>query len=115
MAKDEVEKWYFEVWNEPNLDFWNGNPQQQTYFALYDLTAAAVKKVDAKIRIGGPATAQAAWVADFIAHCTQHQIPFDFVSTHVYGNDSSQDVFGTNTPIPRRSMVGAPPRRSTTR
>jgi xylan 1,4-beta-xylosidase len=104
-GKDEVEQWYFEVWNEPNIDFWNGVPKQPTYFQLYDVTAAAVKKVDPKIRIGGPATAQAAWVDNFIAHCTQQHIPFDYVSTHVYGNDTSKDVFGSNVPIPRRDMV----------
>jgi xylan 1,4-beta-xylosidase len=104
-GKGEVETWYFEVWNEPNIDFWNGNPQQSTYFALYDATALAVKKVDSKLRVGGPATAQAAWVADFIAHCKQKHVPFDFVSTHVYGNDSSKDVFGTNESIARRDMV----------
>jgi xylan 1,4-beta-xylosidase len=104
-GKDEVETWYFEVWNEPNIDFWNGKPQQATYFDLYDATALAVKRVDSKLRIGGPATAQAAWVADFIAHCKEKHVPFDFVSTHVYGNDSSKDVFGNNTPIPRRDMV----------
>jgi xylan 1,4-beta-xylosidase len=104
-GRDEVEQWYFEVWNEPNIDFWNGRPQQSTYFALYDETALAVKKVDAKLRVGGPATAQAAWVADFIAHCKEKNIPFDFVSTHVYGNDTSKDVFGNNTPIARRDMV----------
>ncbi len=103
----EVEQWYFEVWNEPNIDFWNGNPQQSTYFAFYDVTSQAVKKVDAKIRIGGPATAQAAWVDAFIAHCLQNHIPFDFVSTHVYGNDTSQDVFGKQLPIARRDMVAA--------
>jgi len=104
-GRGEVESWYFEVWNEPNIDFWNGNPQQQTYFALYDETAKALKSVDAQIRVGGPATAQAAWVDKFIAHCTESHIPFDFVSTHVYGNDTSQDVFGKNTPIARRDMV----------
>jgi xylan 1,4-beta-xylosidase len=104
-GRDEVEKWYFEVWNEPNIDFWNGKPQQETYFALYDITAQAIKKLDAKIRVGGPSTAQAAWVADFIAHCTQNHVPFDFVSTHVYGNDTSQDVFGNKNAIPRRDMV----------
>jgi xylan 1,4-beta-xylosidase len=104
-GKDEVETWYFEVWNEPNIDFWNGKPQQATYFALYDATALAIKKVDGKLRVGGPATAQAAWVADFIAHCKEKHVPFDFVSTHVYGNDTSKDVFGNNTPIPRRDMV----------
>jgi xylan 1,4-beta-xylosidase len=104
-GKSEVETWYFEVWNEPNIDFWNGNPQQSTYFDLYDATALAVKKVDSKLRVGGPATAQAAWVADFIAHCKAKNIPFDFVSTHVYGNDTTKDVFGTNETIPRRDMV----------
>jgi xylan 1,4-beta-xylosidase len=87
-GKDEVESWYFEVWNEPNIDFWNGVPKKETYFALYDTTAKAVKSVDAKLRVGGPATAQAAWVDDFIAHCVSGHIPFDFVSTHVYGNEN---------------------------
>ena len=104
-GRQEVEQWYFEVWNEPNIDFWNGNPKQETYFALYDETAQSIKKVDPKIRVGGPATAQAAWVDAFIAHCTQNHIPFDFVSTHVYGNDTSQDVFGENLDIARRDMV----------
>ena len=102
---DEVEQWYFEVWNEPNIDFWNGEPKQSTYFALYDEAAKAIKRVDANIRVGGPATAQAAWVDAFIAHCTQGHIPFDFVSTHVYGNDTSHDVFGKAMTIPRREMV----------
>jgi xylan 1,4-beta-xylosidase len=38
---DEVSQWYFEVWNEPNLDFWAGDPKQATYFELYDHTARA--------------------------------------------------------------------------
>ena len=104
-GKEEVEQWYFEVWNEPNIDFWNGVPKQQTYFALYDVTAKAVKQADSALRVGGPATAQAAWIAEFIAHCTQNNIPFDFVSTHVYGNDTAQDVFGHAENIPRRDMV----------
>ena len=33
---DEVAHWYFEVWNEPNIDFWAGEPKQSTYFELYD-------------------------------------------------------------------------------
>jgi len=102
---DEVATWYFEVWNEPNLDFWAGEPKQSTYWDLYDHTAAAIKKVTAKLRVGGPATAQAAWVDAFIQHCTQNNIPVDFVSSHVYGNDSSMDVFKTNENIPRNQMV----------
>jgi xylan 1,4-beta-xylosidase len=102
---DEVATWYFEVWNEPNLDFWAGEPKQSTYWELYDHTATAIKKVSAKLRVGGPATAQAAWVDAFIQHCTQNSIPVDFVSSHVYGNDSSTDVFNTNEDIPRDKMV----------
>jgi xylan 1,4-beta-xylosidase len=102
---EEVATWYFEVWNEPNLDFWAGQPRQSSYWELYDHTALAVKKVDHRLRIGGPATAQAAWVDAFIQHCVQQKIPLDFVSTHVYGNDRAQDVFGTNEDIPRDRMV----------
>ena len=96
---DEVASWYFEVWNEPNIDFWTGRPAQQTYFELYDHTARALKAVNPKIRVGGPATAQAAWVDALIAHATQNNVPLDFVSTHVYGNDSAKDVFGDDRPI----------------
>ncbi|MGH9638652.1 MAG: GH39 family glycosyl hydrolase [Bryobacteraceae bacterium] len=104
-GKHEVEQWYFEVWNEPNIDFWDGVPKQATYFRLYNTTARAVKSVDPKLRVGGPATAQAAWVPAFIAYCTKNHIPFDFVSTHVYGNDSPENVFGTHQPISQRDMV----------
>jgi xylan 1,4-beta-xylosidase len=104
-GEDEVSKWYFEVWNEPNIDFWAGVPKQQTYFDLYDHTARALKSVSPRIRVGGPATAQAAWVDAFIKHVTKNNVPADFVSTHVYGNDSAKDVFGTNEQIPRTQMV----------
>jgi xylan 1,4-beta-xylosidase len=102
---DEVAKWYFEVWNEPNIDFWAGEPKQATYFELYDHTAGDIKRVSQRLRVGGPATAQAAWADAFIQHCVQNHVPVDFVSTHVYGNDSAQDVFGTNEDIPRDQMV----------
>ncbi len=62
---DEVSQWYFEVWNEPNLDFWAGDPRQPTYWDLYDHTARAVKRTNERLRIGGPATAQAAWADAF--------------------------------------------------
>lgn len=102
---DEVSKWYFEVWNEPNLDFWGGDPREETYYKLYDSAARAIKAVSPNLRVGGPATAQAAWVDKFIAHCKQNNVPFDFVSTHVYGNDSSPNVFGTDEKIPRTKFV----------
>lgn len=102
---DEIGKWYFEVWNEPNLDFWSGNPKQQTYFELYDHTVRDIKAVAPSVRVGGPATAQAAWVGDMIRHAEQAHVPLDFVSSHVYGNDKASDVFHTNENIPRDQMV----------
>jgi xylan 1,4-beta-xylosidase len=101
----EVSQWYFEVWNEPNLDFWGGEPKQATYFQLYDSAARAIKQVDERLRVGGPSTAQAAWVAPFIRHVVDEGVPVDFVSTHVYANDSAQDVFGTSEHISRTEMV----------
>jgi xylan 1,4-beta-xylosidase len=102
---EEVASWYFEVWNEPNLDFWAGEPRQESYFQLYDHAAAAIKKVSPRLRVGGPATAQAAWVAAFLKHCAENKVPVDFASTHVYGNDRAEDVFGTSEVIPRDRMV----------
>lgn len=102
---DEVASWYFEVWNEPNLDFWTGQPKQASYFRLYDHTARALKSVSPRVRVGGPATAQAAWLDAFLTHVHAARIPVDFVSTHVYGDDTPENVFGTRAPISREDMV----------
>lgn len=102
---DEVSQWYFEVWNEPNLDFWAGDPKEATYYQLYDVTARALKNVNPRLRVGGPSTAQAAWVDRFLRHCAANHVPVDFVSSHVYANDSAHDVFGTNESILRTQMV----------
>ncbi len=101
----EVSTWKFEVWNEPNLDFWGGRPNKDTYWTLYDHTARALKSVSPRIQVGGPATAQAAWVPDFLSHVKAENVPVDFVSTHVYANDTAKDVFGTSEQIPRDVMV----------
>jgi xylan 1,4-beta-xylosidase len=82
---DEVSQWYFEVWNEPNLSgFWEGG-DQKAYFELYDLTSKTIKDVDPKLRVGGPSTAGAAWVPEFLAHVKQSGAQVDFVTTHTYG------------------------------
>jgi xylan 1,4-beta-xylosidase len=84
---DEVRRWYFEVWNEPNLkDFWEG-ADQQAYFDLYVDTAKAIKAIDPQLRVGGPATAGADWIPEFLAHAHAQKAPVDFVSTHTYGVD----------------------------
>jgi len=86
-GSEQVRSWYFEVWNEPNLDgFWE-KADQPAYFALYDLTARTVKGVDPRLRVGGPSTAGAAWVPEFLSHVAQSGAPIDFVTTHTYGVD----------------------------
>jgi xylan 1,4-beta-xylosidase len=102
---DEVASWYFEVWNEPNIGFWGGNPYKSTYYTLYDHSARALKRVNERLRVGGPSTAQAAWAGDFIEHCQRQHVPVDFVSSHVYANDSSENVFHSKVPIARDQMV----------
>ena len=102
---DEVSRWYFEVWNEPNIAFWAGTPKQATYFHLYEVTARALKSVSPRLRVGGPATAQAAWIPAFIRFCASHDVPVDFVSTHVYGDDTAENVLHRHERIGRRDMV----------
>jgi xylan 1,4-beta-xylosidase len=102
---EEVATWKFEVWNEPNLDFWAGKPKQPTYFELYDHTARALKAVSPRLQVGGPSTAQAAWVTPFLAHVQANNVPVDFVSTHVYANDTAPNVLHVNEDVDRDKMV----------
>ncbi|HEX3472489.1 MAG TPA: glycosyl hydrolase family 39 [Silvibacterium sp.] len=102
---DEVSKWYFEVWNEPNIDFWDGIPRQKSYFDLYAHTARALKKVSPQLRVGGPATAAAAWISDFLKFTADNHVPVDFVSTHGYADDTVENLFGTNEDIPMDDRV----------
>lgn len=86
-GKEEVRTWFFEVWNEPNLaGFWEG-ADQKAYFALYDLTANTIKKIDPALRVGGPSTAGADWVPEFLEHVAKSGAAVDFVTTHTYGVD----------------------------
>jgi xylan 1,4-beta-xylosidase len=93
----EVENWNFEVWNEPNLaSFFKGT--RADYFHLYDVTSKAIKSVDEKLKVGGPATAGAAWIPEFIGHCCEQHDPLDFISTHTYGSDKVVDEAGKRQP-----------------
>ncbi len=83
----EVSQWFFEVWNEPNLDYF-GTGRQEDYFKLYRVTAQALKEVDPSLQVGGPVTAKNAWIPDFLDFCTEQKVPADFVSTHHYPTDA---------------------------
>ncbi|MGO9936641.1 MAG: GH39 family glycosyl hydrolase [Terracidiphilus sp.] len=100
----EVEAWAFEVWNEPNLKFfWAGT--QADYFELYRHAATALKGVDNRLRVGGPSTAEAAWVGDLLDFCAKEKLPINFASTHIYPDDPQKIVFGTDTLYPIEEVI----------
>jgi xylan 1,4-beta-xylosidase len=84
---EEVSQWFFETWNEPNLEaFWTGT--RADYFKLYRHTVEAIKGVDASLKVGGPASAQTAWIEEFLNYCERNRLPVDFVTTHYYPTDA---------------------------
>jgi xylan 1,4-beta-xylosidase len=106
---DEVRTWPVEVWNEPNLpDFWQG-ADEAAYHRLYEVTAHAVKEVDAQLRVGGPAISPGAdeWLERFAEFADRRDAPVDFVSKHAYTSGPAQHVpFGTHqTLAPARGLL----------
>ena len=94
-GREEVSQWFFEVWNEPNLNFFFSGTRDE-YFKLYQTTALALKSVDSCFRVGGPATSVNAWIPPFRAFCEQENVPLDFISTHHYPSDDPLSTFGMN-------------------
>jgi xylan 1,4-beta-xylosidase len=99
----EVAAWNFEVWNEPNIGFWTGTKAE--YFELYRQSATAIKKVDKRLKVGGPATATAAWVGDLLDFCASQQVPIDFASTHAYPDDPQAKMFGEGVHYPYEEVL----------
>ncbi|MGW4387542.1 GH39 family glycosyl hydrolase [Streptomyces sp. NPDC004685] len=115
---EEVRGWPVEVWNEPDLpDFWEG-ADQAAYHRLYEVTAHAVKDVDASLQVGGPAVSPGAdegWLGRFAEFVERRDLPVDFVSRHAYTSGPAQPVpFGTyQTLAPAERLLeqfGAPRR-----
>ena len=102
---EEVAQWYFEVWNEPNIDFWGGIPRKASYFELYAHTARDLKAVSPRLRVGGPATAAASWVDAFLKYDADNHVPIDFISSHGYADDTVENLFHTNEEIPMDDRV----------
>lgn len=94
---DQVRTWPVEVWNEPNLDFfWTGG--EDGYHRLYEVTARAVKDVDAELLVGGPAISPGSdeWLPRFADFVGGRDLPCDFVSKHAYTSGPGQEVpFGS--------------------
>jgi xylan 1,4-beta-xylosidase len=91
----EVASWYWEVWNEPDIGYWHGTPEE--YDKLYDDSAAAVKKALPEAKVGGPAStgpsgAKAAdFLRQFLEHCATKNAPLDFITYHAKGRPSVVD------------------------
>lgn len=94
-GKQEVESWYFEVWNEPDLScFFDGT--QKDYFRLYEATVRAIKAEDENLRVGGPSTSACKWLKEFLDFCEKNDVPCDFVSTHHYPGDAFGNFINLN-------------------
>jgi xylan 1,4-beta-xylosidase len=102
-GKAEVETWWWEIWNEPNIGYWQSTPAD--YHKLYDYSVAAAKKALPSIRIGGPTSTgpgsdQAAkFLREFLEHVIrgknyktgQTGTPIDYISFHAKGRPSVVD------------------------
>ncbi len=95
-GKEETSTWYWEVWNEPDIDYWHGTPEE--YYKLYDYAVAAVKQVLPNAIVGGPASTgpaspkASAFLDNFLKHTSNDKslangkpIPLDFISFHPKG------------------------------
>ncbi|MDO4283955.1 MAG: beta-xylosidase [Eubacteriales bacterium] len=96
-GEEEVAQWFFEVWNEPNLNFFFDGTQED-YFHLYEITARTLKSVSGRLRVGGPATSVNAWIPEFRAYCENRGVPLDFITTHHYPSDDPFSQMGMNGP-----------------
>ena len=85
----EVESWYWEVWNEPDISYWHGTPEE--YDKLYDYAVDAVRRASPRAKVGGPASTgpgsarAAAFLRQFLEHCDREKKPLDFISFHAKG------------------------------
>lgn len=83
---DEVGTWLWELWNEPDILYWRGTPEE--FYELYSVTAAAVRRVLPQAKVGGPAVTGGgdAFLRGFLQHARDRQDPLDFVSFHTKGS-----------------------------
>jgi xylan 1,4-beta-xylosidase len=101
-GKQQVSTWYFEVWNEPDIPYWHGTPED--YYKLYDYSVAAVRAALPNAIVGGPASTGPAsdkagqFLDNFLKHCLNDKsaangqpIPLDFISFHPKGRPTVID------------------------
>ena len=88
-GRAEVEHWSWELWNEPDISYWRGTPEE--YDKLYDYTARAVKAALPAAKVGGPGTTgagalkAAAFLRQFLERCAKNGTPLDLITYHAKG------------------------------
>jgi xylan 1,4-beta-xylosidase len=99
-GRTEVASWYWEVWNEPDISYWHGTPEE--YDRLYDYAADAVKRALPEAKVGGPASTgpsgehAGSFLRQFLEHCSAGKnaatgatgAPLDFITYHAKGRPS---------------------------
>jgi len=113
----EVRRWYFEVWNEPDLTVFWKDADFAAYMELYKHTTRAIKSIDTQLRVGGPASAGFGshpgvppWGEQFLAACAERKLPLDFFTTHPYPTLYPVDTEGRGYMVwdgPDRLLVDA--------
>jgi xylan 1,4-beta-xylosidase len=102
-GKAQVETWSWELWNEPDIAYWKGTPEE--YDKLYDYTADAVRRALPNAKVGGPATTGPArkaagdYLRQFLEHCANGKnfvtgrtgTPLDFITFHAKGQPKVVD------------------------
>lgn len=83
---DEVDTWLWELWNEPDIFYWRGTPEQ--FHDLYRATVEGVRSVLPSAKVGGPAVTGGGteFLHGFLSYTDEHDLPLDFVSFHTKGS-----------------------------
>jgi xylan 1,4-beta-xylosidase len=95
----EVETWWWQTWNEPNIGYWSGTPEE--FFRLNDHALAAVRRALPTARVGGPHTAGdgGEFMEKFLEHALHGEnyatgergTPLDYVAFHAKGKPETVD------------------------
>ena len=101
-GREEVLRWYFEVWNEPDIDYWHATPEE--YWKLYDFAVAGVRAALPGAKVGGPASTSpgnakaGVFLDNFLEHVNSGKsaadgraVPLDFISFHAKGSPAIKD------------------------
>jgi xylan 1,4-beta-xylosidase len=113
-GREEVEAWYWEVWNEADIAYWQGRPRNETFHRLHDHAINGVKRALPTAKVGGPDSAYVGeFLRAFLDHCVngtnyatgEKGTPLDFIAFHAKGSPSYQDE-NPDDDIPGHGRMG---------